>query len=75
MSFTVIHCIEPTTPSFQVELQWWLSNRTFNITSPFTNVTRAVAHYAVDINSAPRPEVRYCLSALTRYATLTFVII
>lgn len=43
-------------PLAEVELQWWLSNRTFNLTSPYTNVTHAISHYAVDINSAPRPE-------------------
>lgn len=45
--------------SYQVELQWWFSNRTFNLTSPYTNVTHAISHYAVDVNSAPRPEVRH----------------
>ncbi|KAF8587681.1 glycoside hydrolase family 37 protein [Ramaria rubella] len=48
--------LERALPLAEVELQWWLDNRTINVTSPFTNVTRAVAHYAVDINTAPRPE-------------------
>ncbi|KAF8526994.1 glycoside hydrolase [Hysterangium stoloniferum] len=43
-------------PLAEVELQWWLDKRSFNITSPYTNLTHTVAHYSVDINSAPRPE-------------------
>ncbi|KIJ54488.1 glycoside hydrolase family 37 protein [Sphaerobolus stellatus SS14] len=40
----------------EAELQFWQSNRTISIKSPFTNQTHQVAHYSVDINSAPRPE-------------------
>ncbi|KAF8487940.1 Six-hairpin glycosidase-like protein [Gautieria morchelliformis] len=43
-------------PLAETELQWWLTQRTINITSPYTNKTHAVAHYAIDINMAPRPE-------------------
>jgi alpha,alpha-trehalase len=39
----------------QAELKWWQDHRTINVTSPFTNRTHAMAHYAVT-NSAPRPE-------------------
>ncbi|WVQ79741.1 hypothetical protein IAT38_001841 [Cryptococcus sp. DSM 104549] len=42
-------------PIAATELEWWANNRTMNITSPFTNETRLVAHFAVN-NSAPRPE-------------------
>lgn len=38
------------------ELQWWATNRTLEVRSPFTNVTHNVSRYAV-VNSAPRPEV------------------
>ncbi|GJJ15469.1 hypothetical protein Clacol_009747 [Clathrus columnatus] len=48
--------LERALPLVEVELEWWQSNRTFNITSPFTNITRSISHYAVNINSAPRPE-------------------
>lgn len=41
----------------EAELKWWQTNRMISINSPFTNKTHTVAHYAVDINSAPRPEV------------------
>ncbi|KAI0823980.1 glycoside hydrolase [Trametes gibbosa] len=42
-------------PLAEAELKWWKDNRTLNVTSPFTNRTYAMAHYAVN-NSAPRPE-------------------
>ncbi len=42
-------------PLAEKELKWWADNRTLNVTSPFTNRTYAMAHYAVN-NSAPRPE-------------------
>lgn len=38
------------------ELVWWENNRVINVTSPYSNVTRRVAHFAVN-NTAPRPEV------------------
>ncbi|KAI0365322.1 glycoside hydrolase [Pilatotrama ljubarskyi] len=42
-------------PLAEVELKWWAENRTLNVTSPYTNQTYAMAHYAVN-NTAPRPE-------------------
>ena len=42
-------------PLAEAELQWWATNRTVQVTSPFTNQTYAMARYAVT-NSAPRPE-------------------
>jgi len=39
----------------QVELAWWHTNRTLNVTSSYTNQTYEVARYAV-VNTAPRPE-------------------
>ncbi|KAI0322093.1 glycoside hydrolase family 37 protein [Amylostereum chailletii] len=50
-------------PLAERELAWWHTNRTLNVTSPYTNTTYAVARYAVT-NSAPRPE-----SYLTDYLT------
>lgn len=43
-------------PILEAELEWWRTNRTISVTSPYTNKTHSVAHYAVN-NSAPRPEV------------------
>lgn len=42
-------------PLASAEMEWWKVNRTIDVTSPFTNTSYRVAHYAV-INSAPRPE-------------------
>ncbi|GBE85141.1 glycoside hydrolase family 37 protein [Sparassis crispa] len=50
-------------PLAEIELSWWASNRTLNVTSPYTNQTYSMAHYAVN-NSAPRPE-----SYITDYLT------
>ncbi|KAI0917618.1 hypothetical protein AcW1_007218 [Taiwanofungus camphoratus] len=50
-------------PMAEIELQWWATNRTINVTSPYTNQTYAMARYSVT-NSAPRPE-----SYLTDYLT------
>ncbi|KAH9480690.1 Trehalase [Psilocybe cubensis] len=50
-------------PLAEKELKWWSDNRSLQITSPFTNQTHTVYHYAVN-NSAPRPE-----SYLTDYTT------
>ncbi|WRT68588.1 uncharacterized protein IL334_005566 [Kwoniella shivajii] len=47
--------LERALPLASTEMEWWATNRTFNYTSPFTNKTVLVAHYAVN-NSAPRPE-------------------
>ena len=54
-------------PLAEKELAWWNTNRTSNITSPYTNKTYPMARYAV-ANTAPRPEsyltgarrVRFC---------------
>ncbi|KAJ7599902.1 glycoside hydrolase family 37 protein [Mycena floridula] len=50
-------------PLAEKELNWWQTNRMLNVTSPFSNKTFTMAHYAVN-NSAPRPE-----SYLTDYNT------
>ena len=42
-------------PLAEKELTWWATQRTVNVTSPFTNKTYAVTRYAVN-NTAPRPE-------------------
>jgi alpha,alpha-trehalase len=42
-------------PLAEAELQWWATNRTSQITSPFTNQSYPMARYAVT-NTAPRPE-------------------
>lgn len=39
----------------QRELAWWSENRSLDVTSPYTNKTYTLSHYAVT-NSAPRPE-------------------
>ncbi|KAJ6455467.1 trehalase [Mycena sanguinolenta] len=51
-------------PLAERELDFWQNNRTMNVTSPFTNKTHAMAHYAAG-NTAPRPE-----SYLDDYATI-----
>lgn len=51
-------------PLAEAELAWWANNRTINVTSPYTNRTYMMAHYAVT-NTAPRPE-----SYLTDYLTV-----
>ncbi|KAG8911353.1 hypothetical protein FRC01_005758 [Tulasnella sp. 417] len=42
-------------PLAEKELTWWANNRTITITSPYTNKSYKVSHYAVN-NTAPRPE-------------------
>lgn len=42
-------------PLASAEMEWWKVNRTIDVTSPFTNTSYRVAHFAV-VNSAPRPE-------------------
>ena len=42
-------------PLAERELDFWKTNRTVNVQSPFTNKTYAVSRYAVN-NTAPRPE-------------------
>ena len=39
----------------EAELLWWETNRTINVTSPYSYTTFPMARYAVG-NSAPRPE-------------------
>ncbi|KAG2114181.1 glycoside hydrolase family 37 protein [Suillus discolor] len=51
-------------PLAEAELAWWANNRTISVTSPYTNRTYMMAHYAVT-NTAPRPE-----SYLTDYLTV-----
>ncbi|EIW74891.1 glycoside hydrolase family 37 protein [Coniophora puteana RWD-64-598 SS2] len=48
----------------KVELAWWQTHRSVQVTSPFTNKTYSVARFAVH-NTAPRPELY-----LTAYQTL-----
>lgn len=48
--------LERALPILDAELDWWRTNRTISVTSPFTNKTHSVAHFAVN-NTAPRPEV------------------
>ncbi|KAH9831342.1 trehalase-domain-containing protein, partial [Rhodofomes roseus] len=50
-------------PAIETELQWWVSNRSVQVTSPYTNQTYTMYHYSVT-NSAPRPE-----SYIDDYAT------
>lgn len=50
-----VSILERALPLAEVELDWWHTNRTVNITSPYSNNTWEVAHYAV-VNTAPRPE-------------------
>ncbi|TCD65786.1 hypothetical protein EIP91_002225 [Steccherinum ochraceum] len=50
-------------PLAEKELEWWRTNRTVTVTSPYTNKTYSLARYGVT-NSAPRPE-----SYLTDYLT------
>jgi len=68
-------------PLAEVEMKWWATNRTIEVTSPYTNKTHKVSHYAV-VNTAPRPEVSLafavclnqlnnCLSSLTEKTTLS----
>lgn len=51
-------------PLAEAELAWWANNRTIEVTSPYTNQSYMMAHYAVN-NTAPRPE-----SYLTDYLTI-----
>ncbi|EJC98505.1 trehalase [Fomitiporia mediterranea MF3/22] len=55
--------LERALPLAERELAWWHSNRTLNVTSPYTSKTYEVSRYDVN-NSAPRPE-----SYLTDYET------
>lgn len=47
--------LERALPLLDAELEWWDTNRTLQVTSPYSGNTHTVAHYAVN-NSAPRPE-------------------
>lgn len=42
-------------PLLEQEWEWWSTNRTIEVTSPYSNRTYNVSHYDVD-TSAPRPE-------------------
>ncbi|KZV96509.1 glycoside hydrolase family 37 protein [Exidia glandulosa HHB12029] len=42
-------------PLAEKEFDWWKTNRTITVTSPYSNEQRQIVHYAV-VNSAPRPE-------------------
>ncbi|KAL7417359.1 Six-hairpin glycosidase-like protein [Mrakia frigida] len=48
--------LERALPLADAELQWWQTNRTFDVTSPYTNKTHQVGRYNVFLNTAPRPE-------------------
>ncbi|KAL7417412.1 Six-hairpin glycosidase-like protein [Mrakia frigida] len=48
--------LERALPLADAELQWWQTNRTFAVTSPYTNKTHQVGRYNVFLNTAPRPE-------------------
>ncbi|THH27596.1 hypothetical protein EUX98_g6596 [Antrodiella citrinella] len=50
-------------PLAEKELEWWQTNRSVSVTSPYTNKTYSLTRYGVT-NSAPRPE-----SYLTDYLT------
>lgn len=56
--------VQRALPLAEAELAWWANNRTIEVTSPYTNQTYMMAHYAVN-NTAPRPE-----SYLTDYLTV-----
>ncbi|EIW74551.1 glycoside hydrolase family 37 protein [Coniophora puteana RWD-64-598 SS2] len=56
--------LERALPLAEVELAWWQTHRSVQVTSPFTNKTYSVARFAVH-NTAPRPE-----SYLTDYQTV-----
>src|SRR5258708_15918860 len=47
--------LERALPLMEAELSWWESNRSINITSPYSKQTFTMTRYAVG-NSAPRPE-------------------
>ncbi|EMD39599.1 glycoside hydrolase family 37 protein [Gelatoporia subvermispora B] len=42
-------------PLAEVEMSWWSNNRSVSVTSPFTNQSYTMFHYAAN-NTAPRPE-------------------
>lgn len=42
-------------PLAERELQWWMTNRSINVTSSYSNKTYTMSRYSVT-NSAPRPE-------------------
>jgi alpha,alpha-trehalase len=43
-------------PLADIEMKWWATNRSIEVTSPWTNQTHTVYHYNVFVNTAPRPE-------------------
>ncbi|KAG8918242.1 hypothetical protein FRC02_002512, partial [Tulasnella sp. 418] len=42
-------------PLADAEIEWWAANRAVRVTSPYTNSSYTIHHYAV-ANTAPRPE-------------------
>jgi alpha,alpha-trehalase len=47
--------LERALPLAEQELTWWSTNRTINVTSPYTGAVHSVYNFNVT-NSAPRPE-------------------
>ena len=43
-------------PLADIEMKWWDTNRSIEVTSPWTNNTYTMYHYNVFVNTAPRPE-------------------
>jgi hypothetical protein len=58
--FLILYQISEADSNFssvgQAEQQWWQTNRTFTVTSPYSNTSHSVARYDVFLNTAPRPE-------------------
>ena len=50
-----VNILERALPLMEAELSWWETNRTIDVTSPYSNKTFTMTRYAVD-NTAPRPE-------------------
>jgi alpha,alpha-trehalase len=48
--------LERALPLADKEFEWWSTNRTTTVVSPYTNTTHAVSRYNVFVNTAPRPE-------------------
>lgn len=48
--------LEEALPLADIEMKWWDTNRSIEVTSPWTNQTHTVYHYNVFVNTAPRPE-------------------
>jgi len=50
-----VNILERAFPLMEAELSWWETNRTIDVTSPYSNNTFRMTRYAVE-NTAPRPE-------------------